>query len=157
MPLHFIDVHIIQLQIKKVWIEFPVFTLNLFPLGSTDLLFNRSLQNFPPFQVPGYQASGPSMPVPPVSVIGNFILCLVSSIMKMYFYCHPREMQSLVEEPLSLKQTCHYSGLTGIYPGDGKKIPVFGQLGQNSGELPFTRNFLAVLFIFFFFFYDSFE
>ena len=44
-------------------------------------------------------------------------------------------------------QTCHYSGLTGIYPGDGKKIPVSGQLGQNSGELPFTRIFLAVFFL----------
>ena len=48
-------------------------------------------------------------------------------------------------------QTCHNSGLTGIYPGDGKKIPVSGQLGQNSGELPFTRNFLAARFYFFFF------
>ena len=51
------------------------------------------------------------------------------------------------------KQTCHNPGLTGIYRGDGKKIPVSGQLGQNSGELPFTRNFLAARFfsnIFFF-------
>ena len=47
------------------------------------------------------------------------------------------------------KQTCHNSGLTGIYPGDGKKIPVSGQLSQNSGELPFTRNFLAARFFFF--------
>ena len=46
--------------------------------------------------------------------------------------------------------------MTGIYPGDGKKIPVSRQLGQNSGELPFTQNFLAAQFFFFFFNY-SFE
>ena len=35
-------------------------------------------------------------------------------------------------------------------------IPVSGQLGENSGELPFTQNFFAAQF-FFFFFTDSFK
>ena len=47
------------------------------------------------------------------------------------------------------------SGLTGIYPDEGEKIPVSGQLGQNSGELSLTQNLLAARFLFFF--TDSFE
>ena len=50
-----------------------------------------------------------------------------------------------------LKQTCQHSGWTGVYPGDVEKIPVSGQLGQNSGELPFTGNFFAVRFLFYLF------
>ena len=50
----------------------------------------------------------------------------------------------------STYQTCHYSGLTGIYPGNGKKVPVSGQLGQNSGELPITQTFFFFFFLRFF-------
>ena len=46
----------------------------------------------------------------------------------------------------------HFTMCVNIRPAN---IPVSGQLGENSGELPFTQNFFAAQF--FFFFYGFFQ